>query len=499
MYLGIDLGTSSVKALLVDGEQRILAEVTEPLTVERPHAFWSEQSPSQWRTATWRAMARLRSAAALPFSAVRGIGLSGQMHGATLLDDRDRVLRPAILWNDGRNDKECAELERLAPESRAITGNVAMAGFTAPKLLWVARHEPDVFARTRHVLLPKDWLRLEMSGELATDVSDASGTLWLDVGRRQWSERMLAACGLSVGAVPPVWEGTQATGTLRREVAAEWGLSPSTVVAAGGGDNAAGAVGVGVIHPGQALLSMGTSGVIFLVTDRFSPSPAHGVHAFCHCIPGTWHQMSVMLSAASCLSWIATMTGARDEAGLLAEVEADADAPSPVLFLPYLSGERTPHNDPRARGVFFGLTHATTRAQLARAVLEGVAFAFADGLRALRDAGGVPLDITVIGGGSRSALWTRIVASALGEPLNVRERAELGPAFGAARLGRLAVTGEPVDGVCRPLPIQRRVEPVAALREAYRKRLEMYRDLYFRLRTAFAADAGVEPPAVASE
>jgi xylulokinase len=236
---------------------------------------------------------------------------------------------------------------------------------------------------------------------------------------------------------------------------------------------------------------MGTSGVIFLVTERFAPSPAGGVHAFCHCIPETWHQMSVMLSAASCLSWIATMTGAQNESSLLGEVEADAPEPSPVLFLPYLSGERTPHNDPHARGVFFGLTHATTRAQLARAVLEGVAFAFADGLRALRDAGGDPVDITVIGGGARSAMWTGIVASALGETLSVRERAELGPAFGAARLGRMAVTGEAVDKVCHTPPIVRRIEPTVALQSAYRRRLETYRDLYARLRTAFVREVAV--------
>jgi xylulokinase len=236
---------------------------------------------------------------------------------------------------------------------------------------------------------------------------------------------------------------------------------------------------------------MGTSGVIFLVTERFAPSPAGGVHAFCHSIPGTWHQMSVMLSAASCLSWMAKATGAENESVLLGEVEANSSAPSPALFLPYLSGERTPHNDPQAQGVFFGLTHATTRAQLARAVLEGVAFGFADGLRALRDAGGDPVDITVIGGGSRSTLWTSIVASALGESLSVRERAELGPAFGAARLGRMAVTGESVDQVCHTPPLVRRIEPIEALRSAYQGRLETYRDLYARLRTAFAGKSAV--------
>jgi xylulokinase len=489
MYLGIDLGTSSVKALLVDDEQRVVAEGSAPLTVERPHPLWSEQSPALWRIAAWSALAQLRAASPAAFSAVRGIGLSGQMHGATLLDVDLRVLRPAILWNDGRSHAECAELEARQPRSREITGNAAMPGFTAPKLLWVARREPAVFERTRHVLLPKDWLRLELSGDLATDASDASGTLWLDVAKRQWSEQMLAACAMSSAAMPRVFEGSQPTGTLRPEWVREWGFSTAPVIAAGAGDNAAGAVGVGVVGAGQALLSLGTSGVVFLVTDRFAPNPAHGVHAFCHCIPGTWHQMSVMLSAASSLSWIASATGARNEAALLAEVEANATKPSSVVFLPYLSGERTPHNDPRAQGVLFGMTHDTTRADLGRAVLEGVAFAFTDGVQALREAGGAPREITVIGGGSRSLLWTRILASALGETLLVRERAEQGPAFGAARLARIAVTGEPVEQVCHAPRVTSRVEPDDALRDHYRGRIELYRDLYGRLHTAFAAAA----------
>jgi xylulokinase len=489
MYLGIDVGTSSVKALLVDDEQRILAEASAPLTVERPRPLWSEQSPALWWSATSKAVAQLRDGSRAAFSAVRGIGLSGQMHGATLLDANLRVLRPAILWNDGRSHAECADLEAREPRSRDITGNAAMPGFTAPKLLWVARHEPDLFARTAYVLLPKDWLRLELSGERATDASDASGTLWLDVGQRRWSEAMLAACRLPETAMPRVFEGSQPTCTLRPELVKEWGLSKAPVIAGGGGDNAAGAVGVGVVRPGQALLSLGTSGVVFLVTERFSPSPAHGVHAFCHCIPETWHQMSVMLSAASSLSWIASVTGARSEAALVGEVEANGAKPSSVVFLPYLSGERTPHNDPRAQGVFFGLTHDTTRADLARAVLEGVAFAFADGVQALRQAGGAPREITIIGGGSRSPLWTRILASALGETMLVRERAELGPAFGAARLARIAVTGEAIESVCGAPPITSRVEPDDALRETYRPRIALYRDLYNRLRSSFATAA----------
>jgi xylulokinase len=489
MYLGIDLGTSSVKVLLVDDEQRILSEASEPLTVERPRPLFSEQSPDAWWDATSRAVARLRDDAGSAFGAVRGIGLSGQMHGATVLDSALRVLRPAILWNDGRSVRECAELEAREPRTRAITGNMAMPGFTAPKLLWLARHEPEIFARTAYVLLPKDWLRLKLTGELATDPSDAAGTLWLDVARRRWSAEMLAACGLAERAMPRVFEGSEPTGTLRPEVAHAWGLSPSTVVAAGGGDNAAGAAGVGVIRPGDALLSIGTSGVIFLVTEGFSASPARGVHSFCHCIPDRWHQMSVMLSAASCLAWLGSVVGSPDIGAILTEVENAAPPPGDLLFLPYLSGERTPHSDPNARGVFFGLTHGMTRAHLALAVLEGVAFGFADGLQALRDAGGEPREITVIGGGSRNALWMRILASALGETLLVRERAELGPAFGAARLVRIAMTREPVERVCVAPPVVRRIEPDGALGERYRVQLARYGDLYTRLRTAFAPTA----------
>jgi xylulokinase len=487
VFLGIDLGTSAVKAVLADGDQRVVDRESAPLAVQRPRPLWSEQDPEAWWEALRAVIEALRSRRAGELSALRAIGLSGQMHGATLLDARDRVLRPAILWNDGRSGAQCAELERRAPELRRVTGNLAMPGFTAPKLLWVEDHEPDLFRRVARVLLPKDYLRLRLCGEYASDVSDASGTLWLDVGRRRWSESMLAATHLSASAVPALCEGVQVTGALRRELADAWGVPADVVIAAGGGDNAAGAVGAGVVRAGRAFLSLGTSGVYFVAGDRFAPNPDGGVHAFCHCLPGTWHQMSVILSAASCLSWAAAVTGAASEAALVEEIEAAGGAPSHVLFLPYLSGERTPHNDPHAKGVWFGLRHDTTRGDLGRAVMEGVAFAFADGQRALKDAGTRIDRLVVIGGGARSPLWGRILASVLDVPLRYAAESEIGPAFGAARLARLAATGEDPAAVCGEPPIERQIEPDPALRELYRERLDVYRHLYRQLRGVFAA------------
>ena len=490
MYLGFDIGTSAVKALLVDENQNVVDQATVSLDVQRPHPLWSEQDPEAWWGAVGQAMSVLRTRQPAAASAVRGIGLAGQMHGAVLLDAADRVLRPAILWNDGRSAAQCARLLQREPRAVEITGNLAMPGFTAPKLLWVAEHESDVFRQVRRVVLPKDYIRLRLCGEYASDMSDAAGTLWLDVGQRRWSHEMLAATGLSEEAMPRLFEGTQATGTLRPQLAADWGMRADVVVAGGGGDNAAGAVGVGVIRRGQAFLSLGTSGVLFVASDAFSPNAAQAVHTFCHCLPRTWHHMSVILSAASCLSWITAATGAASEAALLAEIEAAGhdrpSRPNSVIFLPYLSGERTPHNDPRATGVFFGLTHVAGRADLGRAVLEGVAFAFADGRDALLAAGADMQQVSVIGGGARSLLWGRILASTLGQPLVYRAGGEVGPAFGAARLARLAAGHEDPATVCVAPPIARVIEPDADLAAVYMQRLAIYRQLYRALRESFA-------------
>jgi xylulokinase len=490
MYLGIDVGTSGVKLVLLDEADRIVAESSAPLGVQRPHPLWSEQQPDDWWRAVEEAVASLRADAPGELAALQAVGLSGQMHGATLLGADDRPLRPAILWNDGRSAAQCAALERAVPESRDITGNLAMPGFTAPKLLWVRDHEPDVFAATKRVLLPKDYVRLCMTGEHASDLSDASGTLWVDVAGRRWSQTMLEACDLGIDAMPSLHEGPDVTGRLRADVAQRWGCRRIPVVA-GGGDNAAGAVGAGVVEPGKAFLSLGTSGVYFVAGDAFRPDAARAVHAFCHALPGQWHQMSVLLSAASCLTWVTALTHARDEAALLAEVEALDEPSSRLLFLPYLSGERTPHNDPTATGVFVGLDHESGRAQLGRAVLEGVAFAFADAERVLRDSGSQIHDVSVIGGGARSRLWGRILASALNRPLVYRHGGEVGPARGAARLARLGTSGASIADCCAEGPVEFVAEPDPKLVARYAERVERFRGVYRALKETFRRDADI--------
>jgi len=481
MYLGIDVGTSCVKAVLVDEQDKVVDQASAALSVSRPHPLWAEQLPADWWVATNNAVASLDSRLR---SSVKAIGLAGQMHGATLLDASLQALRPAILWNDGRSGAECAALEASVPQLGQITGNRAMPGFTAPKLNWVRTHEPDVFAATRMVLLPKDYVRLRMTGDAASDMSDSAGTLWLDVAARAWSDEMLAATSLDRSHMPLLYEGSEVTGQLRAELAEAWGMARVPVVA-GGGDNAAGAVGVGVVRAGDAFLSLGTSGVLFLANDGYRPNPAGGVHSFCHALRGRWHQMSVILSAASCIDWAARLCGVRDAATLFAMVEQRGAPAATEIFLPYLSGERTPHNDPDAKGVLFGLTHETDRAAIGQAVLEGVAFAFRDGLDALLDTGATLETITVIGGGARSAYWGRILASALDRQLVYRDGGEVGPAFGAARLARLGLGADSIDTLCAAPPITAVVEPDERLVERYAARRPAFRHLYATLKSSF--------------
>ena len=477
MFLGIDIGTSGVKAVVLDEAGVVVGQGVAALTVQRPHPLWSEQDPEAWWQATIAAVQAIDPAVR---RAVRGIGLAGQMHGATLLGADDKPLRPAILWNDGRSAAACDALEAALPTLRAITGNIAMPGFTAPKLAWVGAHEPDLFARVATVLLPKDYVRLRMTGDKASELSDSAGTLWLDVANRCWSDTVLAACDLTRAQMPRLFEGTEVTGTLRPDIAAAWGMGP-VPVAAGGSDNAAGAAGVGVVRDGDALLSLGTSGVIFVATDTFRPNPDRAVHAFCHCLPDLWHQMSVHLSAASCIDWVARLTGASGAAELFQRAEAAGPAAGPELFLPYLSGERTPHNDVSVRGAFLNLDNETDANRLAQAVLEGVAFALSDGLDALVEAGSRVERLSVIGGGARSAYWGRTIAAALDTPLVYLKGGEVGPALGAARLAQVAVDGGDPATVCAAPPVSHVIDPDPALVDRLSDKKRQFRAAYPRI------------------
>ncbi|NDY91867.1 xylulokinase [Ideonella sp. TBM-1] len=467
MTLGLDLGTSGVKAVALQADGTLLAQAHAALTVSRPAPLWSEQDPADWWAATDAAVNALRAQLApAAWARVRALAVAGQMHGAVLLDAQDQTLRPAILWNDGRAQAQCAELEVRAPNSREDTGNVAMAGFTAPKLLWVAAHEPAVFERLDRVLLPKDWLVLQLTGVASSEPSDAAGTLWLDLARRDWSDEQLKATGLQRRHMPVLHESAQVVGHLLPQWARAWGLSPAVHVAAGAGDNAAAALGLGVLHPGQGLVSLGTSGVIFLPTAQPQPHPARGVHAFCHARPHTWHQMAVHLNAASVLAWWAEVCG-QPVAALLAELDAAALDPAAELplCLPYLSGERTPHADPAASGAFLGLRASHGRADMTQAVLEGVAFALADGLDALREAGARPEALLATGGGARSGRWLQVLADVLDLPLQRPLAAEVGPALGAARLA-LCSLGHAEAAVMAPPAIEQVFEPRPAAARA---------------------------------
>lgn len=482
MYLGIDLGTSGVKLLLLDAQHQTLATADAPLSLQQPQPLWSEQHPADWWHAVEQAVADLRAQQPKAWAQVRAIGLSGQMHGAVLLDAQGQVLRPTILWNDGRSVAECAWLERTEPRSRQITGNLAMPGFTAPKLLWLRQHEPQVFERTARVLLPKDWLRWQLTGEAVSDMSDASGTLWLDVARRRWDEAMLAACGLNEGHMPRLVEGSEVSARLLPTRAKAWGWDHPVQVAGGAGDNAASAIGVGAMAPGQGFVSLGTSGVIFRVSAQFDPAPEQAVHAFAHALPQRWHQMSVMLSAASALGWLARLTST-PEAQLSAMVAALplARRTQAPLFLPYLQGERTPHNNPLLTANLSGLQAGHELADLAYAVMEGVGLGLLDGWRAIGQTGPSGVSLALVGGGARSDVWAQLLSSALQCPLHRNAQAPVAAALGAARLAMMADQGRsdlpwPADGAAQSF------EPDAAETAALLARHARLRVLFGQLK-----------------
>ena len=469
MYIGLDLGTSGLKAILMDDAQTVLAEATAPLTVSRLHAGWSEQSPAAWIAAAESVLEGL--AAQYSLTDVTGIGLSGHMHGATVLDKADEVIRPCILWNDSRSHAEAAEMDD-DPMFRRITGNIVFPGFTAPKLVWMRNNEPDAFYRVAKVLLPKDYLRLWLTGGHVAEMSDAAGTGWLDTGARAWSEDLLAATGMTLDQMPALVEGSQISGGLRDVLAARFGMKKGVVVAGGGGDNAAAAIGVGVVKAGQAFASLGTSGVLFAANDGYHPDPATAVHTFCHALPDAWHQMGVILAATDALNWFATLVG-QDAAALTGAMGA-LQPPGKTLFMPYLSGERTPLNDSAVRGAFLGLEHATDRAAATRAVLEGVTFAFRDCRDALAATGTRIDNLLAVGGGSRSDYWLAAIATALDTPVRVPVAGDFGGAYGAARLGMMAATGAGAEIAVMPA-IARTIDPVPALSAAFEAGHARYR------------------------
>jgi xylulokinase len=477
MYLGLDFGTSSVKGVLIDETQKITGVASAALKVSRPQPGWSEQNPEDWwkaATAVVKALAKQKPKAV---AAIEGIGLSGQQHGATLLDDAGKVLRPCILWNDARSYAECEDILRNEPRAKEISGNIPLAGYTAPKLLWVEKHEPKTFARVAKVLLPKDYIRYRMTGEFASDMSDSSGTYWLDVAKRQWSDDLLRAGHMRREQMPQLYEGTDATGKLTLQVAKAWGMPKRPVVAGGGGDNPAAACGIGAVEDGAAFVSLGTSGVLFVSNSRYSPNAGKAVHAFCHAVPDTWHQMGVILSATASLEWLAGLLKT-PAAHLTKALGTKITGPSPALFLPYLSGERTPVADAQVRGVMMGLGHESDGKILTHAVLDAVAFAFRDSLEALKEAGTTVSRVMAVGGGTKSELWMKIIATALNVPVDLPGASEVGGAFGAARMGLMAATGASYKSVCTKPKIARSIAPDAKLRGAYDDAYARYTQIY---------------------
>lgn len=471
-YLGIDLGTSGLRALLVDEGGAPLGSAEKSYAVSNPHPGWSEQNPADWIAAFDAVMDELKSRFPA-FSELRGIGVAGHMHGATLLDAKGEVLRPCILWNDVRSEKEAAALDQTAGV-RALSGNIVFPGFTAPKLAWVKTHEPEIFARVDKVLLPAGFLNHHLTGAFVADMSDSAGTSWLDVAKRRWSGDLLAAGGMTEAQMPELVEGSEPAGTLRQELCKRWGLKGDVVVAGGAGDNAAAAVGIGALNDGAGFVSLGTSGVILVARETYAPAPETAVHTFCHAIPDHWYQMGVMLSATDCLNWLSRIAG-KTPSDLTRALGYRLCPPGDMTFYPYLSGERTPHNDSQIRGGFTGLSINSGTEALTRAVLEGVAFGLKDSLDALKSTGVEIEQLTAIGGGSASGYWLSLIATCLNVPLVVPEGREFGAALGAARLGMLAAGAGTVSDTVTPPQTRDVVEPVVAMTATYAEKHQAFR------------------------
>ena len=479
MYLGIDIGTSAVKAVVIAPDSSEVASRSEPLSLQTPRRNWSEQDPQAWWDATCAACGKLRQDDPQSWQAVRAIGLSGQMHGAVLLDADRQVIRPAILWNDGRSMEQCRQIEARLPEVGQLCGVPAMPGMTAPKVLWVKENEPENYRRIHHVLLPKDHVRLMMTGETATDMADAAGTMWLDQKERRWSDLLCEITATDTSWLPQCFEGTEPSGKLTPEAAGALGLTPGIIVAAGAGDAAAGAMGVGAIEDGDAFISLGTSGQLFVCSSAFQPNAASAVHAFAHCVPGRWSVIAAMLNGASPMQWFAGV--ARTEIAELLKAAQSEDGRIPY-FLPYLTGERTPHNDAEIRGGFLGLEPATSNAAMMHAVVDSIAYTFCDARDAIEAAGRDITSPAAIGGGARSDFVLQTMSDALGIPISRYKGAETGPALGAARLGMIASGAATVAEAAVKPDVDRIFEPDLARADYHAERLDSWRKLYLALK-----------------
>lgn len=476
MYLGFDLGTSGLRGLLIDDDANVVADAQVGYKTQHPQSGWSEQDPSCWTNACDEVIEKLRKTHAKAVTSIRGIGVSGHMHGATLLDGKGKPLRPCILWNDTRSADQAAQLDSI-PEMRQITGNIVFPGFTAPKLAWVRDHEPKIFENTDKVLLPKDYLGLWLTGEYVSDMSDSSGTSWLDVGARDWSDKALALGHMRKDQMPQLIEGSQKAGELRKSLCEAWGIDGPVSVAGGAADNAAAACGVGCFAEGTGFVSLGTSGVLLAAKDSFRPAPDSAVHSFCHAIPDRWYQMGVILAATDCLNWYASTVG-QTAKQLSGQLPATINGPASVIFLPYLSGERTPHNDAEIRGAFIGLDVATTSETMTQAIMEGVAFALRDNLEALKSTGTNLHSLLAIGGGTASPFWLETLATVLQLPLEIPKGGEFGAAMGAARLALCAATGADPETVMTKPDIAHTIMPRDDLMAQYQASYERYTQLY---------------------
>jgi xylulokinase len=486
VLLGLDVGTGGARAVAVDESGEVVAEASSEYPLHSPRPGWTEQDPEDWWEGAREALGKVAVEVGEAGYEVVGLGLTGQMHGSVFLDASGEVIRPALLWNDQRTEAQCREITATVGEERLIqiTGNPALTGFQAPKILWLRDEEPENYTRVARVLLPKDYVRLRLTGEYATDASDAAGTLLLDVKERDWSAEILAALEIPADWMPAVFEGPERTGELDRSVADELGLQPGIPVAAGGGDNAAAAVGVGVIEAGLLSSSVGTSGVLFAASEGFTPDPSGRIHAFCHAVPGEYHLMGVTLSAGGSLQWWRDTTGVGYDELVEAASEIEPGAEG-LIFLPYLSGERTPHLDPRARGAFFGLTARHGVPHMTRAVMEGVVFSLRDSLEIMRQLGLPVEQVRATGGGARSALWIELQADVYGVPIH-RTTADEGPAHGAALLSGVAAgVYSDVDEACSTVRLREEVtEPDPQRARIYEEHYEVYLSLYPATREA---------------